>query len=126
MSENQDISSGRNDIEFWRLVLESYQQSGVSVKQFCTREGISPSSFYYWQKRLIGKRVQPPAEPSQGEPALSEEIKAQPKFLEVGAIKSLRSQLRVTFPSGICVHAGDGCDLKVLREALDILVEKRC
>ena len=126
MSENQDNGGGSNDTEFWRLVLESYQQSDLSVKQFCTREGISPSSFYNWQKRLAGKSMQQPAVLSQVEPALSEEIKAQPKFLEVGAIKSLRSQLRVTFPSGICVHAGDGCDLKVLREALDILVEKRC
>lgn len=126
MNENQDIGSGSNDTEFWRLVLESYQQSGLSVKQFCNREGISTSSFYNWQKRLAGKSVQPPAELSQAEPALSEEIKIPPKFLEVGAIKSLRSQLRVTFPSGICVHAGDGCDLKIFREALAILVEKRC
>jgi hypothetical protein len=125
MSENQDIGGG-NDTEFWRLVLESYQQSGLSVKQFCTRESISPSSFYNWQKRLAGKGAQQPAKLSQAEPALSEEIKAQPTFLEVGAIKSLRSQLRITFPSGICVHAGDGCDLKLFREAIDILVEKRC
>jgi len=126
MSENQGIGSGGNDTEFWRLVLESYQQSGMSVKQFCTREGISPSSFYYWQKRLIAKSVQLPTEQSQGEPSLSEEIKVQPQFFEVGAIGSLRSQLRVTFSSGICVHAGDGCDLKLFREAIDILVEKRC
>lgn len=127
MGENQDVANGNNDAEFWRLVLESHQQSGLNVSQFCRREGISTSSFYNWQKRFKsndenGNVVLVEAEHNQDLP----DNNSRAKFLEVGMIKDLSSPLRITFASGVCIHAGDGCDVKLLREAIGILVEKRC
>lgn len=33
-------------------VLGRQKESGLSIKSFCSNEGIAPSTFYYWQKRL--------------------------------------------------------------------------
>jgi len=34
------------------VILERQKESGLSVKSFCTNEGIAPSTFFYWQKKL--------------------------------------------------------------------------
>lgn len=127
MSESLDVSNGNNDAEFWRLVLESHQQSGLNVSQFCRREGISTSSFYNWQKRLKsndenGNGVL--VEPGHNQGLLDNN--SRPTFLEVSMIKDSGSPLRITFSSGACIHAEGNCDVKLLREAIGILVEKRC
>jgi hypothetical protein len=40
-----------SDSTFLRL-LERKEESGLSVKSFCSNEGIAPSTFYYWRKRV--------------------------------------------------------------------------
>ena len=34
------------------VLLERQKESGLSVRSFCSNEGIAPSTFYYWQKKL--------------------------------------------------------------------------
>ncbi len=34
------------------VLLERHKESGLSVRRFCVNEGIAPSTFYYWQKKL--------------------------------------------------------------------------
>ncbi len=41
--------------EFWRLVVEEYHTSGLTVRAFCQREGVSEPSFYAWRKRLLSR-----------------------------------------------------------------------
>ena len=53
MSKVKDIAN--DDHQFWRLVIESQAASGLSVNRFCEKEGISPSSFYQWRKKLEQK-----------------------------------------------------------------------
>ncbi len=38
--------------QFWRLVLEEHQKSGLSVREFCRAESISEPSFYTWRRTL--------------------------------------------------------------------------
>jgi len=33
-------------------LLQRQKGSGLSVRGFCSNEGIAPSTFYYWQKKL--------------------------------------------------------------------------
>lgn len=37
---------------YWRLALEEFRTSGLSVRAFCTREGLSKPSFYAWRRKL--------------------------------------------------------------------------
>jgi len=36
---------------FFEELLSRQQESGLSVRDFCSNEGIHPSTFYYWLKR---------------------------------------------------------------------------
>ena len=36
----------------WRKRLERFSRSGLSVAQFCSREGVSTSSLYNWRRKL--------------------------------------------------------------------------
>ncbi len=40
---------------FWRLVIEEFATSGLSVRTFCGREGLSEASFYAWRRTLAGR-----------------------------------------------------------------------
>ena len=33
-------------------IYNRYQSSGLTIRSFCTNEGINESRFYYWQRRL--------------------------------------------------------------------------
>ena len=37
---------------FWELAIDLWSSSGLSVANFCGREGLKESSFYSWQQRL--------------------------------------------------------------------------
>lgn len=38
----------------WRRRVERQQRSGLSILEFCRREGFSAGSFYAWKRRLRG------------------------------------------------------------------------
>jgi hypothetical protein len=48
-------------VALWRTRFQRYPRSGLSVSRFCAVEGMSESSFYYWQKKLGPVRRRPPA-----------------------------------------------------------------
>ena len=46
-------SSGK--VEFWTAAIELFQESTLSGREFCKREGLSYSTFCRWQERLTNK-----------------------------------------------------------------------
>ena len=36
----------------WSAILRKFDTSGLSVSEFCRREGLTPNSFKRWQQRL--------------------------------------------------------------------------
>lgn len=36
----------------WRKRLDKFRSSGLTVTQFCRLEGVSTTTFYYWEKRV--------------------------------------------------------------------------
>ncbi len=39
----------------WQERLDRFEACGLTVVQFCRQEGMSPSRFYYWVKRVRGE-----------------------------------------------------------------------
>lgn len=37
---------------FWRMAIEEQASSGLSVREFCRREGIAEASFYAWRREI--------------------------------------------------------------------------
>jgi transposase-like protein len=44
----------QKETRFFELI-RLQRDSGLSVREFCSNEGIAPSTFYYWKKKLRGK-----------------------------------------------------------------------
>jgi len=42
----------------WRDILAAFAASGLSQKAFCEREGLAPSTFGYWKRRLASDDAQ--------------------------------------------------------------------
>lgn len=40
---------------YWRGVLRRQRESGLSVRQFCTDEGLCYASFYRWKRKIAAK-----------------------------------------------------------------------
>jgi hypothetical protein len=50
MSTTNQRSSSKE--QFWREVLQQWSRSGLSVRAFCARQGVSEPSFYAWRRTL--------------------------------------------------------------------------
>jgi transposase-like protein len=99
--------------------LERYKESGLSVRSFCSNEGIAPSTFYYWQKIIRneagGKRFIPLVVKSAGA-----------TFNPVTQSESLQRQgndilLEITYPNGTALRIKNDLDLAGLRALISLL-----
>ena len=86
----------------WRELMAKFSGSGLSVREFCRREGISTSSFNWWRSRFNG---------SSG--ALSSATPswlAAGEFVDLGTLRaraaspSERFELRLDLGGGVILH----------------------
>jgi transposase len=40
--------------EDWQQLISEHKQSGLTVKAFCRKQGVSEALFYSWRKRIVG------------------------------------------------------------------------
>jgi hypothetical protein len=99
---------------------ERQKESGLSVRSFCYNEGIPPSSFYYWQKKLRKeaneKRFIPLVVKSAGT-ALNSFIQKEAEQNQ----KEDNALLEITYPNGITLRIKKDLDLAGLRALISLL-----
>jgi len=122
MSKLKDTAS--DDHEFWRLVIESQAASGLSVSRFCENEGINPSSFYLWRKKLEKKSGSDVN--SYDKTVDDTRSSVEPEFIPLGQIHTHSKELCITFPGGIQVNASNSCNIKLLCETVRTICERKC
>lgn len=92
-----EIKRKRLGIDAWQTLLAQHEASGLSIADFCAREGVSPPSFYQWRTRLRAKgRARP-----------GEVTKAAPTFMDLGALSGTpteRFELRLDLGGGLQLH----------------------
>jgi hypothetical protein len=50
----------------WRQIIRRQEQSGGSIAEFCLRENLKPSHFYWWRKEILVRDGQvDPARPAE-------------------------------------------------------------
>jgi len=100
------------------------QESGLSVRDFCSNEGIAYSTFYYWYKKTRPKRgkqefIPLVVKPSQGVPTQSY-VNTPPPVQEPGNT-SERPLLEVEYPNGTRLRIKQDLDLAHLRTLVCLL-----
>jgi transposase-like protein len=106
----------------WRDRLARWRESGLSVSEFCWREGVSPPSFYQWRQRL--RRT-----PNSGSRSAR-----SPVFVPVEVVGSAEEPsplasggsegglVEVVMPRGVMVRIGSQVDESRLRSVLRAVV----
>lgn len=97
---------------------ERQKESGLSVRGFCSNEGIAPSTFYYWQKKL--------REGANGHRFIPLVVRAQrlagcrtPGPPGGTGIDS--AALEISYPNGTTLRIKQNLDLAVLRSLVSLL-----
>ena len=103
----------------WPVVIRDFQDSGLSIQQYCQKHKIHPGLFVRWQKRLAARPC--PA----GNPNPSPVLRAD-DFIELRPAGSSQAAISIVFPGGIemCVHRD--CDHSLLGEVLGQLKDLSC
>ena len=101
------------------------QASGLSVRDFCSNEGITRSTFYYWRKKLLGDTgksdfipliVKSPGSPlSQGYHRNSDDQGFQP-----GQMAEDQLLLELVYPNGTLLRIKNDLDLSHLRALIHL------
>jgi len=103
---------------YWRDVFKRQAESGLSIRQFCSRERISQPSFYAWRRKLperVGRKAGDPISRQRRDAATN-----AGKFIALKLVDTA-SALEVIHPRGCRVRITGNVDPTVLRHVLDVL-----
>jgi hypothetical protein len=112
MSKRQ-TNSNSDGRQFWQMVIETWQNSGISVSKFCKAEGLSEGAFYNWRKKLSGIASEP-VKPSEPSPSA---------FIKVALPENNHAALELELSSGNILRIHSGADNKTLSSVLSVLHE---
>lgn len=103
---------------FWRLAIREQQDSGLSVRAFCAREGLTQSNFYAWRRQLARRDAEGGSEQA-GSPKFVEVM--PPEVPPVATSDEVPSPLELMLPCGVVVRVPDRFDAKILRRVVEAL-----
>jgi transposase len=111
----------------WRRLIEQWQRSGLTARDFCAQRGVSEPSFYAW-RRTIRQRDQQGRRP----PGRNGAGRTGPKrvFVPVQVVSTaptaVAAALEIVLGQGRLVRVPPGFDAMTLRQLLTVLEEPSC
>ena len=100
--------------QFWQMVIETWQASRLSVRNFCKQEGLSEPAFYSWRKKLT-KGIEPKKDKPKDTNSSA--------FIKVSLPKDNPAPLELVLSSGNTLRISSGVDNQTLTNALLALCE---
>jgi hypothetical protein len=116
--------------QFWRRTIRRQQRSGLSVPEFCRREGLKGGAFRWWRLELA-RRDQQAASAPRGEPE-RQVTEAVPVFLPVRVVDPdaiaprHAPPIEVVLPNGLIIRVPAGFDPSSLGHVLAVLEARPC
>jgi transposase len=95
---------------FWREAVAGHRQSGLSVRAFCRRRGLSEPSFYAWRRQLDERDGQARPGPAT--------------FVPVRVVAE--SMVEVVLPNGVVVRAASGSEPRSVARLVAALGSASC
>ena len=124
--KHKRVSSQAEERDFWRMVFETHQASGLTVKQFCQNEGLAVWSFYRWKRVLCAAGCGEAGPYPVKTPGVAEQPVRPPRFHQIAQVTASCPDLQIDFPTGIHLQVHGHCDRQLLREAVSLLREPPC
>ena len=118
--------------KLWRATIRRHQESGLSVRDFCEREGLKDGNFTRWRRELDRRdREKTPEQPKLATKA-STGLQVSPVFLPVQVVDADRLPSRPAPPIEIVLDGGPtvrvpaGFDPRTLDDILAVLGGRPC
>ncbi len=105
---------------FWRETIARRARSGLSVREFCEREGLALSTYHYWRRELARRD----AEPVGVSPEKVDS--SRPAFVPVSLEGRSAAAIEIELVDGTIVRVPRGCDAGALRMVLGALGSASC
>lgn len=104
---------------FWQTAVQLHRQSGLSVREFCQREGLSQASFFAWRRKLRQQATQTQSEQSSdGQPEQS------PRLVPVRLLGGGdAAPVEVVSPNGLVLRVRDDAATENVRRVLGLMQE---
>jgi len=109
---SMEQKSDTDQQQFWQMVIEAWQTSGLSVRQFCKDEGLSEPQFYQWRKKLTG-----------GDSVTDKQNNPKPsgsEFIEVKIPQNNIAAIELLLTSGNTLRIPAGADSTTLSMVLSV------
>jgi transposase len=100
---------------FWRTQVSLWRKSGLSVRVFCEKHGLSEPSFYVWRRRLAAPDTAVGFVP----------VQVVPETPSVSNADGLAGALELVLGAGRRLRIGPGFDGPTLQRLLALLEEGR-
>ena len=101
---------------FWRDVLRRRAASGMTVGDFCVREGLKPTTYHYWQQQIRRRDSEASANVASDKPALT-------AVQVVDDQAASEASLEVIAQNGYRIRIGDQATSEQLHRVLQVLRE---
>ncbi len=112
MSKEQK-KTNKEKRQFWQMVIETWQNSGMSISKFCNAEGLAEGTFYNWRKKL-----------TDGQSQMNKQAVKNPSaFIKVAMPRSKHALLELELSSGNTLRIRSGADNETLSSVLSVLRE---
>ncbi len=105
----------------FRELLSLQQDSGLTVREFCSNEGIAPATFYYWRKKLLnrkGKKDFIPLIVKSSGSSISQAYSRNSN--QSGQISEDHTLLEFVYPNGTRLRVKNDLDLTHLRALIHL------
>ncbi|QDV82193.1 IS66 family insertion sequence element accessory protein TnpA [Planctomycetes bacterium TBK1r] len=106
----------------WRDRIERFAQSGLTVADFCDREGYSVASFYQWRRKLRSSVPDRPTGPGD-RPASFVAVELQPNAMEASQLNDLKIELPGGAVACLDGNATDEQQRRLIKNIVEALSE---
>jgi len=110
----QDVEKGRR----WGAIIHQAARSGLSNREFCRQRKLDESQFYWWQRKLAGRRHPPKASKATPAAASFALVSDEPGAADAG--------IELVLSGGRRLRIARGVDEQTLRLVLAALDAEAC
>lgn len=120
-----DKSKRAEKEEFWRLITEEQQASGLSARAFCAREGVSESLFYNWRSKIAARdhrMTDVDTRPQLIPVAIADSARA-PSLSDDGERQFTSQRVEIQTPGGFMLRVSDEIASNCLGRLLQVVAQ---